>query len=80
VDSVKSTTKDAQVQRLLGSKDNMGTMFGLSQDWAYQIISKVGNYGEVWDRNIGPSTRLGLERGANALYSKGGLMYVPPFR
>jgi general L-amino acid transport system substrate-binding protein len=80
VDHMKSTSKDAQTQRLLGSRDNMGTMFGLSQDWAYQIISKVGNYAEVWDRNVGPSTRLGLERGANALSTKGGLMYVPPFR
>jgi general L-amino acid transport system substrate-binding protein len=80
VGEAKATSKDAEVQRLLGTRDNMGKMFGLPQDWAYQVIGKVGNYGEVWDRNIGPGTRLGLERGANALYSKGGLMYVPPFR
>ena len=80
VDKAKASSKDAEVQRLLGTRDNVGKMFGLSQDWAYQIIDKVGNYGEVWDRNVGPGTRLGLERGANALYSKGGLMYVPPFR
>jgi general L-amino acid transport system substrate-binding protein len=52
----------------------------LAHDWASHIISKIGNYGEVWDRNVGPVTRLGLERGANALYTNGGLMYVPPFR
>jgi general L-amino acid transport system substrate-binding protein len=80
VDEVKSITKDAEVQRLLGTRDNVGKMFGLPQDWAYRIIDKVGNYGEVWDRNVGPSTRLGLERGSNALYANGGLMYVPPFR
>jgi general L-amino acid transport system substrate-binding protein len=80
VEQAKATSKDAEVQRLLGTRDNMGKMLGLPQDWAVQIISKVGNYGEVWDRNVGPGTRLGLERGANALYSKGGLMYVPPFR
>jgi general L-amino acid transport system substrate-binding protein len=80
IDEVRSSTKDAEVQRLLGTRDNVGKMLGLPQDWAYQIINKVGNYGEIWDRNVGPNTRLGLERGANALYTTGGLMYVPPFR
>jgi general L-amino acid transport system substrate-binding protein len=80
VDQIKDGTKDAEVQRLLGTRDDMGKLFGLPRDWAYQVIKQVGNYGEVWDRHIGPNTRLGLERGANALFSKGGLLYAPPFR
>ena len=79
VDEMKAS-KDAEVQRLLGTRDDMGKMVGLSKDWAYQVIKQVGNFGEVWDRHIGPDTRLGLARGANALFTKGGLMYAPPFR
>jgi general L-amino acid transport system substrate-binding protein len=80
VDEVKASSKDAEVQRLLGTRDDMGKLFGLSKDWAYQVIKQVGNFGEVWDRHIGPNTRLGLSRGANALYSAGGLLYAPPYR
>jgi general L-amino acid transport system substrate-binding protein len=80
IDEIKGSTKDAEAQRLLGTRDDMGKMFGLPRDWAYQVVKQVGNYGEVWDRHIGPNTRLGLERGANALHSKGGLLYAPPFR
>jgi len=68
------------VQRLLGARDETGKLLGLPRDWAYQVIKQVGNYGEVWDRHIGPNTRLGLERGANALHTRGGLLYAPPFR
>ncbi len=78
-DDMKNS-KDAEVQRLLGTRDDMGKLFGLPKDWAYQVIKQVGNFGEVWDRHIGPDTRLGLARGANALFTKGGLMYAPPFR
>jgi general L-amino acid transport system substrate-binding protein len=80
VDEMRATGKDAEVQRLLGTRDDTGKLLGLSRDWAYQIIKQVGNYGEVWDHHIGPHTRLGLERGATALYIKGGLLYAPPFR
>ena len=80
VDEIKASTKDAEIQRLLGTRDDMGKLFGLQRDWAYQVIKQVGNFGEVWDRNIGPDTRLGLARGANAIFSKGGLLYAPPYR
>ena len=53
---------------------------GLTKDWAYQIIKLVGNYAETYDRNVGPSTPIGLERGLNALWRDGGIQYAPPIR
>jgi general L-amino acid transport system substrate-binding protein len=53
---------------------------GLTADWAYRVIKHVGNYAEVYDRNVGPATVLGLERGVNALWTNGGIMYAPPIR
>jgi general L-amino acid transport system substrate-binding protein len=55
-------------------------MLGLEKDWAAKVIQAVGNYGEIFDRNIGPNTPIALERGLNALWSEGGLIYSPPFR
>lgn len=57
-----------------------GSELGLSNDWAYQIIKQVGNYSDIFERNIGPNTPLGIERGLNALWTDGGLQYSPPFR
>lgn len=57
-----------------------GQHLGLTADWAYRIIKHVGNYGEIFERNVGPNTPLGLERGVNALWTNGGLMYAPPIR
>ena len=79
VDSMKSS-KDPEVLRLLGVEGNQGEELGLSADWAYQIIKAVGNYGEIFERNIGVDTPIGLERGLNALWTNGGLQYSPPFR
>ena len=79
VDEMKSS-KDPEILRLLGVEGNQGEELGLSADWAYQIIKQVGNYGEIFDRNIGPDTAIGLERGLNALWTDGGLQYSPPFR
>ena len=79
VDEMKSS-KNPEVLRLLGVEGNQGEELGLSADWAYQIIKQVGNYGEIFERNIGPSTPIGLERGLNALWTEGGLQYSPPFR
>jgi general L-amino acid transport system substrate-binding protein len=75
---LKST--DPQIQRFLGVSPGYGKALGLDEKWAYNIIKQVGNYGEVFDRNVGPKTPLKLERGLNALWSKGGLMYPYPFR
>ena len=77
-DMLKST--DPQIQRILGVTPGMGKALGLDEKWAYNIIKQVGNYGEIYERSVGPDTPLGLERGLNALWTKGGLMYAAPFR
>jgi general L-amino acid transport system substrate-binding protein len=79
VDQMKKSN-NPEALRLLGSQGAYGEMLDLNNDWAYQIIKQVGNYGESFDRNIGPKTALRLERGLNALWINGGLLYSPPFR
>ncbi len=71
---------DPEIQRLLGAKDNLGEALGLDKDWAYRIIKQVGNYGEVFDRNCGKDSPLKLARGVNDLWTKGGMMFSPPFK
>lgn len=73
-------SKDPKIQRFLGVTPGNGKALGLDEKWAYNIIKQVGNYGEVFERNVGPKTALGLERGLNALWTNGGLMYAPPFK
>ena len=80
VDDMKASSKDPEVLRLLGVEGNQGAELGLSVDWAYNIIKSVGNYGEIFERNIGVNTPIGLARGLNALWTDGGLQYSPPFR
>ncbi|MEM7487604.1 MAG: transporter substrate-binding domain-containing protein, partial [Pseudomonadota bacterium] len=69
-----------EINRLLGTEGELGAMIGLSNDWAKNALAAVGNYGEVFDTNIGESTAIGLARGLNAQYTDGGLIYSPPFR
>jgi general L-amino acid transport system substrate-binding protein len=73
-------SKNPEIQRFLGVTPGMGKALGLSEKWAYNIIKQVGNYGEVFERNVGVNTKLGLERGLNALWTNGGIMYAAPFR
>jgi general L-amino acid transport system substrate-binding protein len=73
-------SKNPEIQRFLGTTPGMGKALGLDEKWAYNIIKQVGNYGEIYERNVGPNTQLGLERGLNALWTEGGLMYAAPFR
>lgn len=73
-------SKNPSVQRLLGVSPGMGKSLGLDEKWAYNIIKKIGNYGEIFDRNVGPNTSLKLDRGLNALWTKGGLQYAMPLR
>lgn len=73
-------SSNPDVARLLGQDGNYGEGMGLSPDWAYQIISQVGNYGESYDRNVGMDSPLEIERGVNALWTEGGLHYAPPIR
>ncbi len=73
-------SKDPRIQRFLGVVEGNGKALGLDEKWAYHIIKQVGNYGEVFERNVGVNTPLGIERGLNALWTDGGLMYSPPFK
>ncbi|MEZ5811063.1 MAG: amino acid ABC transporter substrate-binding protein [Rhizobiaceae bacterium] len=79
VDEMKNS-EAPDVKRLLGTEGEFGAAIGLSNDWAYNIIKQVGNYSEVFERNVGPDTPLAISRGVNALWSKGGLQYAPPIR
>ena len=69
-----------EVRRLLGVEGDYGELIGLPPDWAYQAIRQVGNYGEVFDRNLGEESPLGMQRGLNDLWTRGGLIYAPPLR
>jgi general L-amino acid transport system substrate-binding protein len=77
-DMLKST--DPMIQRFLGVTPGNGKALGLDEKWAYNIVKLVGNYGEVFERNVGKDTPLKLERGLNAQWTQGGLMYSPPFK
>ncbi|MGD9974813.1 MAG: amino acid ABC transporter substrate-binding protein [Desulfatirhabdiaceae bacterium] len=79
VDEMLKSTNPS-IQRFLGVVPGNGKSLGLDEKFAYNIIKQVGNYGEVFERNVGAKTPLGLERGLNALWTKGGLMYSPPFK
>ena len=79
VDAMKGSNSP-NIQRLLGVSGDMGGKLGLDNDWAYNVIKQVGNYGEIFERNVGPNTALKLQRGLNALWNDGGLMYGPPIR
>lgn len=71
---------DPAIKRLLGVEGNFGEEIGLAPDWAAKAIAAVGNYEEIYERNVGPNTPLKLERGLNALWNEGGIMYAPPIR
>ncbi len=80
VDQVKASTADPEVKRFLGLEGDLGLKLGLNNDWAYNIVKQVGNYAEIYDRNLGPNTSTYIPRGLNSLYKDGGLLYSPPFR
>jgi len=71
---------DPTIKRLLGATPGMGKALGLDEKWAYNAVKAVGNYGEIFDRNIGKDSPLKLERGLNDLWTRGGLMYAMPVR
>jgi general L-amino acid transport system substrate-binding protein len=79
VDQMKKS-KNPGIRRLLGAEGDGGKNLGIGNDWAYNIIKQVGNYGESFDRNVGPKTAVGLERGLNAQWKDGGLQYAMPVR
>jgi general L-amino acid transport system substrate-binding protein len=80
VEDMKATSQNPDVRRLLGVEGDFGAQLGLSNDWAVNIIKAVGNYGEVFERNLGAGTPLGIARGLNAQWNQGGLQYAPPVR
>ena len=80
--NVEEQAKSAnpEIKRLLGTEGNFGEQLGLPKDWAYRIVKLVGNYGEVFERNLGQSSPLKIARGLNALWTKGGIQYGMPIR
>ncbi len=80
VDEMREKSTDPTIRRLLGVEDEFGKYLGLPQDWAYQVIKQVGNYGEIFERNLGQNTPLKIDRGINDLWTRGGLQYAMPFR
>ena len=79
-DMASAAGDSPEINRLLGTEGNLGEMIGLESDWAVQAISAGGNYGELFEKNIGENTPIGLARGLNAQWTEGGLLYSPPFR
>ena len=73
-------TDNPEINRMLGSEGDLGGMLGLDSDWAVRVIAAGGNYGELFESNIGETSVIGLSRGLNALWTQGGLIYTPPFR
>jgi general L-amino acid transport system substrate-binding protein len=79
VDEMKAG-ENQDIRRLLGTDGTFGEGIGLSNDWAANAIKAVGNYGEIFERNVGAGSKIGIARGLNALWSKGGIQYAPPVR
>ncbi len=80
VEQLAKSSTDPVVGRILGTTEDTGKLLGLDKNWAAMAIKAVGNYGEIFERNVGPHSALGLPRGVNNLWSKGGIMYAPPVR
>ena len=73
-------SENPEIRRLLGVEGKFGEGLGLPDDWAYAIIARVGNYSEMFERNVGKNSPLGIPRGLNALWTQGGIQYAPPIR
>jgi general L-amino acid transport system substrate-binding protein len=80
VDKMLASSDDPVVMRILGKTEDTGKLLGLDKNWMVNALKSVGNYGEIFERNVGPKSALKLPRGANNLWSKGGFMYAPPVR
>lgn len=76
----QAKSQDPEIQRMLGVTGDFGKALGLDNKWAHNAIKGVGNYAEMWERNLGEKTALGMSRGPNKLWTEGGLLYTPPFR
>jgi len=79
IDEAQKTTVP-EIKRLVGTEGAFGEQIGLTKDWVVRIVKHVGNYGEVFERNVGTGSKLGISRGLNRLWTKGGIQYAPPIR
>ena len=77
-EAMKSQKPD--VRRIVGTEGAFGEQLGLSKDWAARAVKAVGNYGEIYERNVGSQSKLAIPRGLNALWTDGGVQYAPPIR
>lgn len=80
VDDLKANSTVPEVRRLLGVEPGLGKGLSVDDEWAYRVIKQVGNYGEIFNRNLGDGSALKMSRGLNALWTNGGLLYAPPIR
>jgi len=80
LEQLKAETTDPVIGRILGKTDDTGKLLGLDREWMVRAIAATGNYGEIFERNVGEKTPLALKRGLNAQWSKGGLQYAMPIR
>jgi general L-amino acid transport system substrate-binding protein len=80
VDEMKTKSQDPVVMRIVGSSEDTGKLVGLDKEWLVRAIKAVGNYGEIFERNVGAKTPLALPRGLNSQWNKGGIQYAPPIR
>ena len=80
LEQLKADSQDPKVLRMIGKSEDMGKLLGLDREWLSKAILATGNYGEIYERNVGEKTSLGLKRGLNAQWTKGGLMYAMPIR
>ena len=80
VDEAKASATQPDIRRLVGVEGSFGADMGLDADWALRAIKAGGNYGEIFERNLGKGSKLGIDRGLNAPWNKGGILYVPPVR
>jgi general L-amino acid transport system substrate-binding protein len=80
VEEIAATSEDPVVRNLLGVEGDLGQALGLDNDFMVNVIKQVGNYGEIYDNNLGPDTPFKLARGVNSQWTDGGLIYSPPFR
>ncbi len=80
VDEMRRSSTNGEVRRILGVEGNFGQMLGVSNDWLYNVIKQVGNYGESYERTVGMDSPLKLPRGPNQLWTKGGLLFTSPFQ
>ncbi|MBS0532179.1 MAG: amino acid ABC transporter substrate-binding protein [Proteobacteria bacterium] len=80
VEEMAKTADKPELKRVLGTDGNFGEQLGVTKDWVVRIVKAVGNYGESFDRNVGAGSKLGIARGLNKLWNKGGIQYAPPIR